>query len=106
MNLNDVLHPQKRQEYTQALQEQGYSPATIARKTASLNQLDSWAKERGYVNSPTTDTLISTPQPPSPLRWFTRKRIFIGITAITGITAIVIFLLVLNLPGALNLGTS
>lgn len=100
--LLSLLHPQKRQAYQEHLQNAGYSPSTIARKTASLNQLDVWAKEKGYLG----ETLISIPQTPSLAKTLTGKRLFISLAGITGIAAIGAFLIFLNIPGALNLASS
>ena len=130
MNLNKLLHPQKLQSYQDYLQSQGYSTASLNRKQTSLNQFSSWAKDRGYIqlgpdqsSAQNVPTLPSIPDPNQPVtesgqtfissntkipfyKKVSRKTAIIGGSGLIGVIAIVVFLLRLNLPGALNIGGS
>src|SRR3989344_1443212 len=98
MNLNDILHPTKRQAYADHLKQAGYSDATINRKQASLNQLQTWAAERGYVQQ----TELISPPPSVPFyKRISPKSLALAGTTLVGLMAVVLFLLRFNLPGSL-----
>ncbi len=125
MDLNQLLHPELRQQYQEHLASQGYSPATITRKDASLNKFTNWAKDGGYLDPPsdpantenlaatlpgfspeTGTTLVSQPQRRSLFSRPNRKQAIIGGSITIGVIALVIFLLFLNRPGAFHIGGS
>ncbi len=110
MNLSHLLHPQKRQEYTSHLEAEGYSPASISRKDAAINQFQNWAQTTGQIpaNEPagSPEFIVSTPYKPPFWNRMSKKQWAISLASLTGLIAVIIFLLFLNIPGRLNLGSS
>ena len=50
-NLDHILNPQLVDQYFKELEASGVPASTLNRKQVSLNQLLSWARDRGYLTT-------------------------------------------------------